>query len=78
MCSPPYRNHSPLYCVRFGFCVKILGFARQDVTAVLHAFAGLPGALAESPDLTAKALDLAEPGMDLADVMHLGAGATGW
>lgn len=49
------------------------GFAREDVTTALRAFAGLPGVLVESPDLAAEALDRAEPGMEFADSLHLGA-----
>ena len=52
---------------------SVSGFAPEAVAAVLRAFAGLPGVAVENPGLIAEALDRAEPGMDFADALHLGA-----
>ena len=51
----------------------IYGFARPRAPPPVRAFAGLPGILAESPYLIAKALDRAEQGMEFADALNLGA-----
>jgi predicted nucleic-acid-binding protein len=46
-------------------------FSRERVVAALAAFAGLPRVTLENPDLTAKALDWTQRGMDFADALHL-------
>lgn len=44
-----------------------------EICAALRAFAGLPTANVESPDIVARALDWMEAGMDFADGLHLAA-----
>ena len=46
-------------------------YTRREVADTLRAFAGLPGVFVEAPTLLARALDLAESGMDFADALHL-------
>jgi predicted nucleic-acid-binding protein len=46
-------------------------FSRDQIIAALTAFAGLPRVTLEDPALAAKALDLAQRGLDFADALHL-------
>jgi predicted nucleic-acid-binding protein len=46
-------------------------FSRVQIIAALTAFAGLPRVTLEDPALAAKALDLAQRGLDFADALHL-------
>lgn len=46
-------------------------FGRDQITAALTAFAGLPRVTLEDPDLAAKALDWMQGGVDFADALHL-------
>lgn len=48
-------------------------FTRQQIVAVLRNVAGLPRLTVQSADVTARALDQCEQGMDFADALHLGA-----
>ena len=43
-----------------------------DVARAMRSFAGLPTVTVEDGAIVAKALDLAERGMDFADALHLG------
>jgi predicted nucleic-acid-binding protein len=47
------------------------GYRPPDVVRALRAFAGLPTVTVEDEPVVAAALDLAEKGMDFADVLHL-------
>lgn len=47
--------------------------ARADVLAALRRLLGLPGVAAEFADWVARALDLAEARLDVADAFHLAA-----
>lgn len=51
------------------------GYRPADVARALRAFAGLPTVTVEDGAIVAKALDLAEMGMDFADALHLGRSA---
>jgi len=53
-------------------------FASADIIAGLRGFAGLPGVTVEAPERLARALALAEDGMDFADALHLCAAEAGW
>jgi predicted nucleic-acid-binding protein len=46
-------------------------FNRDQITAALTAFAGLPRITLEDPALAAKALEWMRNGMDFADALHL-------
>jgi predicted nucleic-acid-binding protein len=46
-------------------------FSRDQITAALTAFAGLPRVTLEDPALAAKALEWMRSGMDFADALHL-------
>jgi predicted nucleic-acid-binding protein len=46
-------------------------FSREQITAALTAFAGLPRVTLEDPALAAKALEWMRSGMDFADALHL-------
>lgn len=47
------------------------GYRQDRVAAALRAFAGLPMVTVESPARLARALDMAEQGMDFAGALHL-------
>lgn len=47
------------------------GYDAPRVSGALRAFAGLPTVTMESPARMARALELAEQGMDFADALHL-------
>jgi len=47
-------------------------YRRADVARAMRAFAGLPTVTVEDGAVVARALDLAESGMDFADALHLG------
>lgn len=49
-----------------------------EIVAGLRGFAGLPGVTVEAPERLARALALAEDGMDFADALHLCAAEPGW
>lgn len=46
-------------------------FSREQVSAALTAFAGMPRVTLEDPASAAKALDWTQRGMDFADALHL-------
>ena len=50
---------------------SVYGYPAVEVCRALRGFAGLPRVAAEHPALLARALDLAEAGMDFADALHL-------
>lgn len=54
---------------------SVYGYAAADACRALRAFAGLPTVSVEQPAMLARALDLAESGMDFADALHLLAAA---
>jgi predicted nucleic acid-binding protein len=51
------------------------GYRHGQVSRALRAFGGLPTVTVEDAEIVAKALDLAEQGMDFADALHLGKSA---
>lgn len=50
---------------------SVYGYPTASVCKALRAFAGLPRVAVEEPAMLARALDLAEAGMDFADALHL-------
>jgi predicted nucleic acid-binding protein len=54
------------------------GYRPADIARALRAFAGLPTVTVEDGSDVATALDLAEKGMDFADVLHLGVSPWRW
>jgi len=50
---------------------SVYGYPTASVCKALRAFAGLPRVSVEEPAALARALDLAEGGMDFADALHL-------
>lgn len=50
---------------------SIYGFAPVDVVRSLRAFAGLPNVTVQDGPVAARALDLAETGLDFADALHM-------
>jgi predicted nucleic-acid-binding protein len=47
------------------------GYAPGPLIEALRSFSGLPGLSLEDPQLAARALNLAEQGLDFADALHL-------
>lgn len=53
------------------------GLTRRETVARLRAFSGLPQVFVEDADRFARAMDLADAGLDLADALHLAACGSG-
>jgi predicted nucleic acid-binding protein len=49
------------------------GKTREEIAAGLRRLAGLPTVRLQDPDATARAIELAEQGVDVADAFHLAA-----